>query len=414
MFDKLLKQIFNEWRSNLWLLLELLVVSVVLWYVTDYLYTTASIASRPKGFDAENTFRISFDQLNSNSPEYEARPDSLVIADFSELLDRISRHPEVEAASLSVNSFPYNGSNSNRMIVSERYDSVPVYPLMRFITSDFVKVFRYTGANGESSERLAELLDEGKILVTDNLLAKTPANVEHMTELVGTRFYLDGDTTISMALGASITPVRYADYRTWSQCIVIPMDEADMRFANELCVRVKPEYTKGFADRFMAEADKNYRVGNLFIMGVESFDSIKEGFQLEETNSIRNYYVGMGFLLLNIFLGLLGTFWFRTQQRVREIAIREVCGSTRGQVFGRLIGEGLLLLAVVTPLALIIDINLANLEFNQRLDGYLEWGRLLNCAVITFLLMAVMISVGIAIPAWRAMKMQPVEALADE
>ncbi len=33
MTKKLLVQIKNEWRNNLWLALELLVVSVVMWYV---------------------------------------------------------------------------------------------------------------------------------------------------------------------------------------------------------------------------------------------------------------------------------------------------------------------------------------------------------------------------------------------
>ena len=38
--------------------------------------------------------------------------------------------------------------------------------------------------------------------------------------------------------------------------------------------------------------------------------------------------MGMGFLLLNIFLGLLGTFWFRTQQRRSEIALHKAHGAT--------------------------------------------------------------------------------------
>ena len=38
MNKKLFTQIRNEWRSNLWLALELLVVSVVMWYIIDLLY----------------------------------------------------------------------------------------------------------------------------------------------------------------------------------------------------------------------------------------------------------------------------------------------------------------------------------------------------------------------------------------
>ena len=39
MEKKLFTQIRNEWHSNLWLALELLVVSVVMWYIIDLLYS---------------------------------------------------------------------------------------------------------------------------------------------------------------------------------------------------------------------------------------------------------------------------------------------------------------------------------------------------------------------------------------
>ena len=52
-------------------------------------------------------------------------------------------------------------------------------------------------------------------------------------------------------------------------------------------------------------------------------------------------------LLLNIFLGLLGTFWFRTQQRRGEIALHKAMGATDGAVFGRLMSEGMFLLLIL-------------------------------------------------------------------
>lgn len=58
--------------------------------------------------------------------------------------------------------------------------------------------------------------------------------------------------------------------------------------------------------------------------------------------------MGMGFLLLNIFLGLLGTFWFRTQQRRSEIALHKAHGASDMSIFVRLISEGLLLLLLIT------------------------------------------------------------------
>ncbi len=93
---------------------------------------------------------------------------------------------------------------------------------------------------------------------------------------------------------------------------------------------------------------------------VTEISAIRELTQSEEVATIRNFIVVMVFLLLCIFLGLLGTFWFRTQQRVSEIAIRKVNGATGADIFRRLIGEGLLLLLIVTPVAVLLDYGVAH------------------------------------------------------
>ena len=50
MNKKLLTQIKNEWRSNLWLVTELLLVSVVMWYIVEYIYVKAAVYYEPRGF----------------------------------------------------------------------------------------------------------------------------------------------------------------------------------------------------------------------------------------------------------------------------------------------------------------------------------------------------------------------------
>jgi putative ABC transport system permease protein len=164
-----------------------------------------------------------------------------------------------------------------------------------------------------------------------------------------------------------------------------------------------------------ADSESQYRIGNVFISDIRSFKDIRRSFQQYRSNDIRNHITGMSFLLINIFLGLFGTFWFRTQQRKSEIALHKAHGATNGMVFTRLLSEGWLLLLIITPIALAIDFNLAYTELNSWRNGTtLEWDRLLACAGISFLLIALMIAVGIGIPARKAMKIEPAEALHDE
>ena len=62
-----------------------------------------------------------------------------------------------------------------------------------------------------------------------------------------------------------------------------------------------------------------------------------------------------------------------------------------------------------------MDYVLASAELNAWRGGTtLEAGRLLACAGVSFLLIALMITIGICIPARKAMRVQPAEALHDE
>lgn len=420
MTKKLFIQIRNEWRSNLWLALELLVVSVVMWYIVDYLYTRAATYLEPRGFDVEHCYLVEMGQLTEKSPDFVAgQTYGQQCADIMELVDRLKRRPEIEAVSLSQNSYPYNGSNSTCEV---RYDTLqsPGWTIRRMVTPDFVRVFRYRGVNGETPEQLAEMLERNELLVSDNLFRKYDMP---MSRLVGKPFYLMGDTTHSVRLAAALQDVRYSDFQQARSSYCMLYNLLDMNRAspgwinvdNELCLRVKADRDRDFIGQLKADSESQFRVGNLYISEIRSFKDIRRNFQQLQYNDLRNYLMGMGFLLLNIFLGLLGTFWFRTQQRRSEIALHKAHGATDRAVFGRLLCEGVLLLAIVTPVAWLVDYNLAHLELNSWRNGTtLEGDRLLLCAAISFALIALMIAVGIGIPARKAMKVQPAEALHDE
>ena len=412
MTKKLLVQIKNEWRNNLWLALELLVVSVVMWFVVDYLYTRAATYLEPRGFDISHCYLIEMGKLTDKSPDYiPNQTDEQEDADILELVDRLRRRPEIEAVSLSQNSYPYNGSNSTDMV---RYDTLvsDSWTIRRMVTPDFVRVFHYQGTRGETPEQLAGMLEKGEFLASDNLYRKYG---RPLTELVGKRCQLFGDTTQTYRLGAALKDVRYNDFQQArsSYTFLYKLDWYDIGL--ELCLRVRANQDHDFIRRLKADSEKQFRIGNVYISEVRSFKDIRRNFQQSWSNDLRNYVMGMGFLLLNIFLGLLGTFWFRTQQRRSEIALHKAHGASDMSIFVRLISEGLLLLLLITPIAFIIDYNLASMELNSWRNGTtLEWGRLLLCAAVSFVLIGLMITIGIGIPARKAMKVQPAEALHDE
>lgn len=416
MRSKLITQMRNEWKANLWLTIELLLVSVVAWYISDFCYVIFRNALSDRGFDISHTYLIDVQELTDKSPdwkEYKSYDES--DADRQEMLDRLARRPEIEAVGLGNNARPYTGSNGGIQVMYPKDDTTRIYnqyyTVRRMVTPGFVKVFRYTGTNGETPEQLAEMVERGEYLPSDNVLEHSGIR---MSDLVGKEIYVNWDTINPVRVGASLNMIRYHDYEDWMNYSVV-YKLPGLAWGNDWVVRVKDNMDHNFIENLMADANKALRVGNYFVAGAVSMEDIRSNFQRSSTNALRDFLIGMGFLMLNVFLGLFGTFWFRTQQRVREIAVRKATGATSRSILKRLLSEGILLLTIATVPAIIIDWVLAHYEFSKwASDGYFGWPRFLISVGISYLLLLIMIIAGVSMPAYRAMKVNPAEALHDE
>ena len=420
-------RLMADWKANLWLAIELLVVSVILWVIVDLLYVRINHVSEDTGFDISNTFLVRIGKVSPRAPEYrgEEDNDSSICYDRQEIVNRLRHRPEVECVGISINAYPYdpNNNTTNVNYISGTGDTIRnaiSWIPIRIVTPDFLKVFRYRGAHGETPEELAEMLEkepDGVILSSGIFGEKIDTDTFIGKEVEVYYNYLS-DYAPRKVIGIC-KPVKYNEYQSLkNSASVISLFGSEHVYLlqqAEFTVRVKDGMAKDFIDNLMADSPTQFRIGNQFISDVQSFESIARNSTRESRKDTRNRLVVMVFLLVNIFLGLLGTFWFRTRQRVSEIALMKVVGATSRSVFVTQIGEGLLLLLLVTPLAALIDINMAAMELNARGDfGFLEWPRLWACVGIVFVIMTVMIVCGVAIPARKGMLVDPAAALHDE
>ncbi len=155
---------------------------------------------------------------------------------------------------------------------------------------------------------------------------------------------------------------------------------------------------------------------NLYLSNLTKLTDQRDSNQ-EGSESTARAFIGMMLLILIvILLGLLGTFWFRVQQRVQEIAIRKVCGATRKAVFGRIIGEGMILLAFATLLTGVIFwvvFKFANLE-SLNVFSTQETDVIVKCEIATLVIVCIGIILSLWWPASKAMKIEPAIAIKDE
>lgn len=313
-----------------------LLVFVVLWYIVDWTLVTARVYHAPMGFDTEHCYNITVSKLGEDSPLY--NPELTADDDMDDLLrltDRLRHCPGVEAVALSQNCFPYNeGSNG----IDLGIDSVAVNVRLLWVEADFFRVFRYAFTEEAEFAKVEAAFRNDEPVVSSNLTEGHP-ELGGSASLPGREvLLLNYGKDVRRRIGAVGTPVRWSHFHTRRSGAGLLQPFRSMRrgygisaipvMSQSACAFPKMPI-RTLPKSLMNDADRLYQVGNLYLLDITPFSHLREICELEDMNEWKTQLCVLGFLLLNIFLGVIGTFWFRTQQRRKEVALRLALGSSR-------------------------------------------------------------------------------------
>ena len=364
MIHSILHQIWNQRRSNGWLFAELLIVFTLMWYCVDVLYGFAHAERQPKGYDLEHVYKI---RISCN-------PTQIVPCTSEDSLQTFWFKPMEEVLRRIIPLLQGNVSDWNST----------ASPLPAVVTRDLADSLFQTSAGAVGRE----FLD----------------------------YYSGG---LRYRVSAVCALQKTDDYARYGPFVLTPFPGwfYEDQYLPFISLRIRPEAdTDNFAARFYQDMMSQLQVAPFYLFDIQSYKDQKIERDAAEgiTPYIRSARLMVIFFVFNVFIGLMGTFWFRTRHRRSEIALRMAMGSSRGRIRWQLLGEGLLLLALASIPALMICINMvmADVTFTEATDA--TWGRFVICVSIVWILMALMVIAGIWYPASRAMKVQPAEALHDE
>lgn len=415
MIKHILKHIWNQRKSNSWLLGELLLVFVCLWYIVDYFLMILYTFNAPVGFDLSHTYQFQFNAREEGAEGYlaEAEHPASIGDDLWEALERIRRMPGVEAVSFSRYGLPYNRMDNYLSLRADTTSaSEGVACRLYFVSPDYFDVYRIRPA-ATGKTKLKESLSAGSFIITEDAAARLfPGK-----DAVGQTVYCGGNNDY-YTIGAVTCKGRGSEFDNVRPQVYINQSESDVRNfqANmlpwaEVSVRVHPDADRDFAETFMREKSNEVELGNLYLQSITPLSNIREDDLREGKSDMKTRIFIMLFLLLNIFLGIVGTFWFRTRQRQGEMGLRMALGSTRCQLKSTVMGEGLLLLSLVFVPAVLICLNIVVLDLTAAgLIGNTAL-RFVGGILLTFLLIAGMIVAGTWYPATEAARLEPAEAL---
>ena len=413
-----LRMIWSRLRSNGWVLAELFLVFIVMWFLCDSLGCLKYTFYRPLGFNIDHVYTLT---TVIGGPTNDT---TLTNADrYLRALQKLEQEPSVEAATLCYWSLPMNGSNSYNSLAAQ--DTIGVNARIINATGGYINVFRMS----DDPQRPFAKTPSG----WDNVMLSQAA-FDRFQKRMPT-FSLDtplskyGDSTSVVTQGGKIEAFRTYRYGSDAVCFFYRIDEnlIKTQFTDDwaqIVFRVKPVADgPDYRTNFIREIAPRLDVDDLFVADAVPYTEQQLQFEVMngDTDKVNSQAIVVLFLLVNVFLGLIGTFWFRTRRRRSEIALRLAMGSTKNQVFRLLAGEGLLLLALVTLPAMIICYNIGIAEFTigrtELISTWpVEWSfvRFLLGSLGAWFLIALMVMVGIWFPARQAMKIQPAEALHEE
>lgn len=412
----LLKQIRNEWRENIWLVLELFIVLLALWYFCMQFYSDYMRYSISPGVDTSDVYEMDFMMISPQSKDFidfkEETPEKN-LEDMVTLLQRLRANPNVEAAGFSSNGTPYTRSFQGRHISVDDGDSVTLYVNRMYLSPEMIDVYRLESTNGFTREEMKTALEKGEILLGSNPEFDSQRDVR---KYLGRPLYgLVTDSTKRIIANILIKPIRQSrfdrpDYGT----AIIAIDEAEVASGRSerpwsILVRLKPGCKEAFLEGLLKEPSLS-RGRTMYLTEPLSLELHREAIHRSDMISLRLKAGGSVCLLLMVFLGLTGTFWYRVRNRENEIAIRKVNGATSGDIFQRLISEGILLLGIAS----IIGVACVWSVYRLSILPHFAAADVVAGGIFSFLFILLIIVTSIAIPAKMAMNVKPAEALKSE
>ena len=436
MFHLILKTLWTRRRRNAWLLAELILVAVLSWAIFDPVIVVTHDRMLPLGYDADRLCLVSMDALQPSAPGYNslsAGTDALMDS-YLHIIDRVRLYPDVEQAT-SLMGFSYPGSqgsssNSFRVEGDTAADGTYVYIVEFLPHTHFFETYGFHPGKGLSPAELSDYAyGENDLVIDENTLDY----MFHTDDPRRKRFwkYNEKDTTYINIIGSVGSVKFFSDQRPMPLAFLPGKAEDMARDYMPADARILIRLKEGVSmDHFLHDFKpwmlQNLRAGNLYARDLKTY---RQGIDEVEFNTStpiyrRNLLVAV-FFLVNLCLGVVGTFWLQTRTRREEVGVMLSFGATPGHIVRLLLGEGAVLTTIGTFIGCFIYLQYGISEGFSKGAMYWDilrpeywtdffWAHFFIVSLIVYAVLLVVVSIGVCIPARKISRIPPTEALRDE
>lgn len=432
MIKNICKHLLNRWKKNLWIAFELLLVFCLTWYMVDYFFVLGYNENLSSHRDLRNTYMVNIGTFPKNHESFREENEEAVTKyeNYRRIINQLKTNPDIEAVGIASNHTSLSALGS---LYEGRYRSVEDTTVIAesqiiwFVADeDYLKVFHHSKDNGKTlvSTKDYDWNDPSNILISRMIADKLfPGE-----SAIGKKIEHIDNPGYQLRVIDVLDDIKHFNYLRPYGVVYHPERINDTNLGGKIItIRSKNNTPPAqFIDQFKKEMSSNLLIGNYYLSGLSSLSQMAEDtdYRAGKTNEVRMRTALLLFLLINILLCVLGTFWHRVNVRRGEIGIRRAMGSNTVGIRKLFIIEGLLLLTIIVIPAMLIEIQFifggVISTLGQDVKSYGDYLpdhmiiRFIITNVLTWLILAGMVMLGIWYPTRSATKITPVDALRDE
>ena len=435
MWKIIFQNLWSRRKKIGWIFTELAIVTMILWVLIDVSTVFLYNKSLPTGYDNDRLCQVDIRTYSEDDSMYneEYGTEEACNENIERILRKVRNYEGVENATYIFTSWQYLGTSGVQAYTiksgNEAVDSLikPIHVMRFHLNTNYFETYGIETAEGSPSpEELSKLNFAWNDAVITEDVAKRFFGKENA---VGKKlFFIDWKKdTIWCPIKAVVKDVRHQSYRPNSALIFRPLLKPELYDYCKLVVRVKAgvdmsDFLKGF-DEFV---NKELNVGNFYAQKVESLNEI---IRLTEVSYVTLNDITLiltVFFLINLSLGVVGTFWLQTRDRVEEMGVLRTFGATKWNIRIMLLGEGFVLstLAVFVGCMLYLQIALHTELVGTSLGMLYDIGTNLTdswilhfgehfmiVSLLCYVVITITMLIGIYIPARSISNVNPIEAL---
>ena len=445
----ILKNLWAHRKQNGWIFAEIAIITVLSWFMVDYLvinnygyYFCTPAGEFEKDHLCVGQFGVLREEEELNNHEGESPQEvwNQVMGGMFTIKQKLQDMPEVQSVCLT-NDYLYEDL---RM-----YDWRPFAPAddtLKTISTSckyYYKNEQFFETQGlqpiegsPAAEVLSREIPQDGIIITrslakqlfgsDQVLGKRMAMVKYM--------YSPGDDEPGVSVSGYHTivgvveDVKGAPYELYPYTAFLPIDRVTSNTC-KLILRLKPDVdAEAFVKKLAPRLTQEFSSGINMLVELDTFNHHFEQQKKGNEHTLVKQLVTVPLVLFAIIviLGTLGTYWLQIRKRKEDIGIMRAFGASKTRIFWTFLAEGAILTALASLLGDFIWLQFAA-SWDILSDGNTQggsmmetdwtnqfWPHFLIVSFIVFLLLLVVVSLGVALPAWNICRKKIVNALRDE